>query len=76
MRYRVLSDPPGFKRFPLDTMDKDWCMHEVIFRHGRGSYQCRRKPQKDSKYCWQHQPERIETSRQAMIERRQAKEEN
>lgn len=71
MRYRQLGNPPGLARFPHDVMEEGWCMYGIIFRHGMGSYQCRRRPQENSEYCWQHQPERIEDRRQAMIERRE-----
>ncbi len=52
-------------------LDPNKCQGLVLWGDaGMHFHQCRRNPQEESQYCWQHQPERMEASRQAMISRR------
>ena len=45
------------------------CQEAVLWGDaGMHFHQCLRTPQKGSEYCWQHQPERMEARRQAMID--------
>ncbi len=68
-----MKHPPNHPRGK--PFDLDYCQWAVNWGDaGMHYHQCQRKPQKGSEYCWQHQPERMDASRQAMIERREAKE--
>lgn len=49
----------------------DYCRQVIYWPNGEASHQCRRRPQEGGEYCWQHQPERVEERRQAMIKRRE-----
>lgn len=55
------------------VIDPHFCQKEIFWPTKDSNdvfyRQCRRNPQEGSIYCWQHQPERMEESRQAMIKR-------